>query len=81
MKTKEEEYMFTNKSICYASQNQGDYIHVIIYIWKIFVALTCSMATFNDSSKEKKNEMAREQRGKYIYILFTMEQQGRKKKT
>jgi hypothetical protein len=51
MKTKEEEYMFTNKWICYASQNQGDYIHVIIYIWKIFVALACSMATFNDSSK------------------------------
>jgi len=62
--------------LCFA--NQGDYIHVIIYIWKIFVALTCSMATFNDSSKEKMNEMAREQRGKYIYIyvyIFTMEQE------
>jgi hypothetical protein len=36
------------------------------------------MATFYDSSKEKKNEMAREQRGTYIYILFTMEQQEEK---
>jgi hypothetical protein len=39
------------------------------------------MATFYDSSKEKKNEMAREQRGTYIYILFTMEQQEEKQKT
>ncbi len=71
MKTKEEEYMFTNKWICYASQNQGDYIHVIIYIWKIFVALTCSMATFNDSSKEKKERNGtRTERQIYIYIIY-----------
>jgi hypothetical protein len=29
-------------------------------------------------ANRKKNEMAREQRGKYIYILFTMEQQQKK---
>jgi transcription antitermination factor NusG len=29
-------------------------------------------------AKKKKHEMAREQRGKYIYILFTMEQQQEK---
>jgi len=62
--------MFTNKWICYASQNQGDYIHVIIYIWKIFVALTCSMATFNDSSKKKKRNGTRTERQIYIYIIY-----------
>jgi hypothetical protein len=79
MKTKEDESLCSQNEIymlCFA--NQGDYVHVIIYIWKIFFALTCSMATFYDSSKEKKNEMAREQRGTYIYILFTMEQQEEK---
>jgi len=55
--------------LCFAKSRRlhtCDYIHMK----KIFVALTCSMATFNDSSKEKKNEMAREQRGKYIYIYI-----------
>ena len=58
---------------------ERDYIHVIIYIWKIFVALTCSMATFYEFEQWKKNEMAREQRGSCIYILFTMEQQEKKR--
>jgi hypothetical protein len=38
------------------------------------------MATFNDSSKEKKkNEMAREQRGKYISIYIIYNGKTRKK--
>jgi uncharacterized protein YeaC (DUF1315 family) len=40
------------------------------------------MATFNDFEQRKKeNEMAREQRGScvYIYILFTMEKNKKKK--
>jgi len=69
MKTKEEEYMFTNKWIC-VMLRKSRRLHTCNYIHMKNIRCLNLLDGYIEwfSSKEKKNEMAREQRGKYIYI-------------
>lgn len=74
--------MFTKRQeekLCYASQNQGDYIHIIIYIMKktrkkedIRCLKLARWLHLMDSSNEEKNNMKwhanREERHVCVYV-------------